>query len=459
MNLVKQRSYMIRRENRDFWVHPTQKGLKVLPVVGGGATTAPTPSSQAQTSASVVAEFLKSAPTKDYSIVGTVPSGSAGGSTSNVTWQQDIPITPAICEAIEYDVTLPISLTLPATTGTATVSQFAPYSVLANLFTLAGSPPWPFTELTPWHIDDTMHHINYAPDYPGLGNNAGYYATLLDQGPLAINLDGITPGIVLTNTTSAAVTTNYTLQFKAVIKLRRKRHLLWGAVPLGDPENRPLNTTQIYPFIGTRPEQSLFVNVSAGATCVTNGLTTVIATYKNKYIDLLYPGMSQAPQPAISMGLQLTADTIGNLSAGAIRVITHRTAMIYTAIHEILVNDQAAIRPDYWALWDDQDQQSARWAYDAQVNNLQNYWRDYHKVYRRYPIVGQMSVDMENGVFPEIPSVTPYDALMSPDKGYAASFRVPVTPAMSTAIRIPSTVTVNNPYVRNYSLGLVSVNY
>jgi hypothetical protein len=48
---------------------------------------------------------------------------------------------------------------------------------------------------------------------------------------------------------------------------------------------------------------------------------------------------------------------------------------------------------------------------------------------------------------------------MSPDASYAQAFDLPVTPAMTTAIRIPAATTSVTPYVRNYEFGLVRVPY
>jgi hypothetical protein len=104
--------------------------------------TAPTPSNQATKAATTINSYLKYAATKPYAILGSVPAGSAGGSNANVNWQQQIPIIPAYCTAVEFQVNLPVTLTLPAS-GTATLSPFAPYSAVLNQLTIAGAPPWP----------------------------------------------------------------------------------------------------------------------------------------------------------------------------------------------------------------------------------------------------------------------------------------------------------------------------
>jgi hypothetical protein len=260
------------------------------------------------------------------------------------------------------------------------------------------------------------------------------------------------------------------MQFKVRQQLQRKRHLLWGAVPFGDPENRPNNLTQILPLQGVNPEQCLIVNgattVYSTAPVLGTGGATVKATYELAYIDLLPPSMTSVPNPQVGYGLQLIQFSTTGLAAGTAQPITHRTAMAYTSIHQLLINSPTSAaagglpqRADYFGLWDDQDQQSSRWNFDAQNNTFTEYFDKFQRAYHHYPLTGQYLADFEGGLFPEIPSVTPYDAIMSPDASYAAAFGVPVTPAMTTTLRIPSGTTVFNPYVRTYAFGLVRVPY
>lgn len=454
---------ILNRKGRRDMVHPSPDGsFKVLPKVAGAAT-APTPSSTATAAATAINNYLAIAPKKYVSIVGSVPSGSSGGSTSNVTWQRDIPTIPAFCTALDYEITLPVTLTLGATTGAATLSPFAPYSAVANQLTLGGAPPWPLTELTPWHIDSTMHRVDYDSAYTGLGNQSdGSFSGVLDTGPSPVAFStaagGLNPGAKVTNLTASPVSTNYTFTFKVRLKLQRKRHLLWGAVPFGDPRNRPLNITQVLPLVGINPEQSLFVNGTL-ATAVLNGPATFTAVYELSYIDLLPPNISAAPTPAVSYGLQLITSSPSGLVAGALTRVSHRTAMTYTSIHDMLVNGELPIQSDYFGLWDDEDQQSARWSYDAQENTFNEYFSNYHRINRRYPYKGVYTTEMDDGEFPEVPSVTPYNGLMSPDQVYASDFGIPLTPAMTTTLRIPSGTALSNPYIRTYSFGLVRVPY
>ncbi len=243
-------------------------------------------------------------------------------------------------------------------------------------------------------------------------------------------------------------------------QLQRKRHLLWGGIPFGDPENRPYNLTQINPLIGTNPEQVLFVNVTGpGSTATLAATVTVKVTYELAYVDLLPPSMTSVPNPQVGYALQLIQFSVTNLVSGTLQPITHRTAMIYTSIHHLLINNEVGTQADYFGLWDDQDVQSSRWNFDASMNTFNEYFDEFHRRWRRYPLKGQYVADFESGVFPEIPSVTPYDALMSPDQSYAAAFGVPVTPAMTTVLRLPSGTTATGPYVRVYAFGLVRAPY
>src|ERR1700722_16849571 len=186
-------------------------------MAGMGSGTAQT---AAQAAAAAINNFLSVAPRKYTAILGTVATGSPGGASATVVWQQQVPIVPAFCTAIDYNITLPVTLSLQAgnvTTQTATLSPFAPYSAIANQITLGGAPPWPLTEMTPWYMDWIAKHINFDPQYPGYGNNAGIFAAITDQGPTANQIGGagsLAPGTTVTNVTAGIVNTNFNFQFK-----------------------------------------------------------------------------------------------------------------------------------------------------------------------------------------------------------------------------------------------------
>ena len=453
----KERSYPIRRNGKVFDVYETSRGLKVRRRATGGATAA-TPQSQASQAQAALNSYLAIAPTKKYAIQGTLASGSAGGGASNVTWTENIPIIPAFCTSVDYEITLTVTPTF--TTGTPTWSNFAPYCAINNQFTLGGAPPWPYTELTAFYLDEVMHRRNWDPAYSGLGgqglaSNANpAFANTLDYGVSgSIPSFGANPGSTVTTGTAK------TFQFTVRQQFQRKRHLLWGAIPFGDPENRPSNLISLNSLVGNNPEQNLILAGGGNATATITSQMVVKAIYNLSYIDLLPPSVGQPPAPAVGYGLQVTPSSPSGLTAGNIFKITHRNAQVYTAMHHILVNNALPIQADYFGLWDDQDQQSARWSYDNSVNTFNNYFTDYHRVYGKYPMTGVYTAELDDGVFPEVPSVTPYRGLMSPDASYAQAFDLPVTPAMTTALRIPSTDTATNPYVRTYEFGLVRVPY
>lgn len=436
--------------------------------------------------------FLKYAPKKYYTITGTVPSGS-GGTGAQVTWNQQVPIIPAYCGRILFTIVQAITVTFAANGDTCYISPYAPYSGWNNQLTLGGAPPWPPTELTPWYLDDIGCRNGWDPSYPGLGGvNSGYPSTnflsrILDLGlatwintigssaPAAsltagATTDNLNPGLLVTNTSGgAAAVLHLNATFTLEMRLQRKRHLLWGAIPFGDPENRPNNIMQLLPMVGINPENCMFISPpanSAPITAVLNGAATVYANYELQYIDLLPDGV-QVPEPTVGFGLQLTTSTFAAVAAGAYSPVTQRTAMAYTQIHQILVNGGTGSTPayphplqaDYFALWDDQDPQSAKYSFDATQWTFQTYFQKYFFEKRRYPLVGQYTIDFDSGVFPEIPSIDPYDGIMSPDATYAAAFTVPVTPAMTTTLRLPSSVTAVNPYIKTYAYGLVRVPY
>ena len=436
--------------------------------------------------------FLQNAPRKFYTVPGTVPGGSGAASTP-VTWQQQVPIIPAYCTNIFLNIQQTIELTFAANADVAVISPFAPYSGWNNQITLGGAPPWTPTELTPWYLDDYACRTDYDPSYPGLGGaNSGFpasnfFSRILDLGrsgwvntigsaapalslTAASTTDNLNPGAVITNTSGgAAATLTLHATFSLQMRMQRKRHLLWGAIPFGDPENRPNNLMQLLPLVGIQPEQCVVISPAANSapvTAVTVGTTNVYATYELQYIDLLPSGV-QVPEPTVGFGLQLTASTVSGMTAGAYAPVTHRTAQAYTSIHMLLINGGVGSTPayptpiqaDYFGLWDDQDSQSARWQFDQTQNTFQLYFDQFFRYKRRYTIKGHYLVDLENGVFPEIPSVDPYDAIMTPDATYAQAFGVPVTPAMTTTLRIPGNVTAVNPYIRVYAFGLVKVPY
>lgn len=406
---------------------------------------------------SVVSDYLKVAATRPITIQGSVPSGSSGGGAANVTWQDVIPTIPGILVELEYQITFSVTLTIATSGQSATISPCAPYSAWANQLTLGGAPPWPLTELTPWWLDEITNAIDWDPMFLGLGNNAPPAGSNLDQGP-SPNMFTSAPGTTHT-ATAANQTFTDTFTFNCRIMLQQKRNSLYGAIPMGDPENKIRNITQLLPLIGANPEQALYVNAGASCSAVLASAATVNAVYHVKYIDLLPSSDTSVPLPTIQYGVQMNANSSAIQNAGQQQKYYHRDSMAYQKILTYLVNGEVGLEASYFGLWDTQEQKSARWEYDSQQNTFQTYFTDYHKTYRRYPPKGLYVANFVSGSFPDIPSVDPYNAVMSPDENYADAFSVPVTPAMTTTITVPTGTTMNGAYQRVYSKGLVGVAY
>jgi hypothetical protein len=203
----------------------------------------------------------------------------------------------------------------------------------------------------------------------------------------------------------------------------------------------------------------MLVNATSGTTASLSGTGTVNAVYDLLYINMLEGNTPNVPEPQVQKGLQLITASYSGFSQGAISYKDHITAMAYTELFTVLVNGQVPTQSDYWGLWNTQDSNSRRWDYDTSMGTFNQYFRNIRNTYRRDFPKGVYVADLVHGVFPEIPSVTPYDAIMSPDSTYASQFQVPVTPAMSTAWRLPSTATSSNPYIRQYDFGVVDVGY
>jgi hypothetical protein len=411
---------------------------------------------------SVVGEFLKVAAIRPLCIQGTLASGASGGGASTVTFQDQIPTVPGLLVMLEYQISFSVTLTLTTAGNSAQVSPCAPHSAWSNQLTLGGAPPWPLTEFTPWWLDEITNRTNWDPIYPGMGNDAYPAGANLDTG-VSGKYYSVTPGTVHTAPATPSTFTD-TFVFVERIQLQQKRGLLYGAIPMGDPENKIRNVTQLNPLVGINPEQSLYVNASAGATAVLNGAATINCIYHIRYIDLLPSSDTNIPLPAIGYGLQLNANSSAIQNAGQQNKYYHRDSMVFVKILTYLVNAQLGIRAQYWGLWDTQEQKSARWEYDVAQNTFQTYFEDFQSVYRRYPLLGLYVADLINPpcppqANPNVPSVTPYNGVMSPDANYAEAMDVAVTPAMTTTVTVPIGTTMNGAYQRVYTKGLVGVAY
>lgn len=444
-----------------------------------GATAA-TPGQPAGTTGGPVASltdpWLKYARTEPVPVmVGSLPAGGAGGTAASfVTWNPgDVPEVPAWATQLDFIVTLPIALTVPAlatVAGRALLSPYAPFSAFSMQMLLAGSPEWPQNmSLVPWWLDELINGIGFEPFAKGtadasFGTNVPQW---YDQGPTPDNLNANFPGTIITNATGAPVVVNFTWQFTSRVRLQRRRARLWGAIPLGDPQNRPQVRLQLNALVGNQPENNPIQDVPAATfsgapvtAVVGGGGVAVDLVFRAKSTDILPASIQTLPAAKVGLGLDVTynnSQTIQN--SGAIVYQYQRTAQVYESILHAFVNNEQAIDPDYFALWLNQNRQSARWEYDNQLGTMQDYYEDLRRRYGRYLPKGIMVADLEGGDFPTIPRETPYNGLMSPDSGYAASVGVAATPNMSTAFRIPAGTAMNGCYVAIWTLGLVAVPY
>ena len=428
--------------------------------------------------------FLTYAATRDIAVVGTIPAGATGGTGfSAVTWQQDIPESPVWCQAIDYEVTLPITVTNASTTSLSfQISPFAPYSSFSNQFTIAGAPPWPMTELTPWYLDNLSRNDAFDEalpdgDFAQIASTVAFVggtglATNRDPGSLATangiyQSSTIYPGATI-SVGSAGGTSTQALLFKFTLRqpLQRFRKALWGTVPFGDPKNRPRNQFQLNTLVGLNPLANT-VLTSAGTltAAVTAGSTVnVVAHYRCLGIDILPPGVG-TPTPTVGYGLALNPQAQSITTAGQIQNIEHIDSAAYLAMHHVLLNapsagaPQAPIRASYFGLWLTQEQRSARYAYDVSDSSFNDYFAQYVRVHKEFPPLGVYVNDLVSGDIPLLPSATPFEAIMSPDATYAASFGVAATPNLHTAIAVPTGTSMSNGLVECYNFEYVRVTY
>lgn len=427
-------------------------------------TAAPPQASQAGPTRHIAAQgnnvdgFLRYAREKYYPLSGTIPAAQSGGvPASNVTFSDVIPEVPAWATAITFEVTLPLALTLPAASSVK-VSPYFPYSAVMMGLTLAGSPPWDQMSLAPWYLDDITSSRFFDP--AGSGVVPGAESGQADSGPFVYSDGGFAPGGTITNAGGAPATTNGTATFRVTCRLQRNPRLLFGAVPMGDPENRPKLTMQLAALVGPSPEVNAFQDTAnAGATCVLSGPATVSAIITGKSLDTLPPGVGSIPTPEVGMGLAVTYSTKTQASAGQIFKVKHSAAMLFEKVMHLLVNAEVGQRADYFANWLTGEQQSARVEYDAAQGTFNQYYRDVFRRYRRYLPKGCYVLDEVSGFDPDDPGRDPYDGQQTPDTGYAAEFGLAPTPAWNTALRIPVGTAMNGAYVAVYEFGLVNVPY
>jgi hypothetical protein len=451
---------------------------------------------QQTTAADAIAQnnqlFLRYARTQPYPVlVGSIPQGATGGTAQSlVEWTEpQVPQDAGWMRAVTFTVTLPVSLTLAAG-ASVTVSNYAPTCAFNFWPSLAGSPEFPNTApLLVWACEEQRRGWARAPlglpvqSIPAMATSVPSNSitpvgpvvanifNVLDMGPNPTLIwnntsnQGVLPGQTITNSGTAAETIDLLVQFSQRVTFQVRHNRTWGMLPIGDPSRRVQLNLQLNALIGTNSVQNLFVNSTSTANSASlYGAATVYAVLETANIDLL-PSKNGQPlvmigAPVVEYGLNLTTDNLVSVpSAGSIRTIAHRSAMAYLAIHHFLLNNGLPQRADYFGLWITQNSQTARWAFDATLGNFQQYFTNYNRIYGSFPLVGHYLVDLESGEFPPLPSLTPFQAAMSPDATYAAALGVEPTPNMNTAIRVPSQASLVNGQVAVYSVGLIAVPY
>lgn len=409
--------------------------------------------------------FLSYAVTKPTpTVLGTIASGSSGGPQSPVVWAKVIPVSPRWIDRISVYASIPYTITVPAG-ATCYVSALAPWCVLQQRLTIAGSPPWDQQSLVPFYLDNITRTRAWDPAIAGVPiritgtNPTPNWVAYQDRGSWQFDMGNanLIPGASLTAGTYVG-----TMTFRGTIQLQRRRRMLFGTIPNGSPQDRPDFEMYLSPFVGPQPWNSLIQDPSAsGATGATTGTATVIATYWSKGLDQLPAGVNPPLSSDITVGLgwQINGFNVSIQSAGAIQEIQHRTGMLYQKIFHLLYNNQQLLRADYFGDWITGEQSNNRWEFDASQNNFNPLFEQVEDRYHRTLPLGVYVADYVSGDLPDLPGETPYVAAQTPDQDYANSFGVAFMPAMETAIRIPSGTAMSNGGVYVLAMGYTEVPY
>lgn len=399
-------------------------------------------------------EFLSYAGSKPGPVqVGSIASGSAGGSTTGgVTFNPNEPVVvPRWAEEIEIYVELPYSITVP-TGATCIVSPFGAWTTLMNKFTIAGSPPWDNISLVPFYLDEIIRRRNWDPTYAG----PSPYTAQQDQGTWVYDTGNasVIPGQAL-----AVGTYTGTMKYRARIRLQRRRHTCFGMVPMGAANDRPVLKCYMSTLVGGQPENNFLQDVNnTGVTMTLTSAGTVNLVWRSRGFDQLPQGIAPAT-PIVGLGLEIDYYTQSVQNANQIVNDPHKSAMLYQYVYNILISNQQVVQTDFFASLLTGETQNSRYTYDASDNNLQSLFKMYQDRYERFLPKGVYVDDMVGGDIPELPTETPYIAAMASDQGYADAFGIAYTPAMNTAVRFPAGTTMTNAYVATYAFGLVEVPY
>ena len=166
------------------------------------------------------------------------------------------------------------------------------------------------------------------------------------------------------------------------------------------------------------------------------------------------------PNPAVQMTMQINQITNVSITQAGVQIrVPHRNNLLIDKVFHAVNNANIAQACDYFATWITDDQQSARWYFDAAVGNYQSYFNLLHERYKRYFPVGCLVADWYSGRQPDFPGADPYRGVMTPDSGYAALAQVAVAPLLNTAFRIPSGTSLTSPGIDVWEMGLVYSSY
>lgn len=429
---------------------------------------------------------------EDFSAIQNASWGTTANSGTLGTWDTPTQDYAAWCTSIDLMCSIPVTITIPAGQG-YTISQFAPFTLLQASLLIGGSESIPPISLVPFWLDEiTQRGDGYDPAAYGPLNASNQVTIPVSGGTTSANWqnDGsggyqqgtttptsevlgwnfpVAPGTVYTNSTTASVTQNYTFTFYSRILLARnlffrKVENLAGAVPMGDPASRPLLNLKLSPtLVGTQPENCFLTNAGAGVT-VTGGASTapfVRAQWTSRTLDQLPPSLQGGiPTPQVLMALEVDTNSGYAIpNAGQFAKLQIRSAMIYHKRFHVVVNDQQPTDPDYSGLWYSDSQANARYAFDAQSNTLQNYYRKVQRTYGRYLPKGVVVQDYIGGDYPLSPRETPYRGLITPSVSLAGLANLKPYPAAQSVVRLASGTTMSNAYATTYDFGLVPVAY
>ncbi len=408
------------------------------------ASTSAAPGTPAALSAECLPWLTLARDTPEIVLVGTITGPTAGGSLANTVWQSDIPKVSRWASEFDLFIQEEIAVTVPAGGG-FTPSRLFPFNSVLVKLKFGGATYFDFISAHEFYLDEITNRVNRDPSYRGIGDasNSGGVSQYQDDGGSQFDLGGLTPGVAVNNTTTASTTTNYTVTYRVKIQLQRFRDNCIGMIPLGDPGNRPAVSVQLAPIVGAREDQSPLQDTGGaggatfGVTAQTVGSVQVINVIRSKAIDTLEPGQTATP-PTVGYALFVNQKdtTIG--SANSLTPVWMQENGIYLKVNVLTLAANSLVRNNYFSVWDDESQKTARSEYDASINNFADKFRDYQARYGRYLPFGVDVVDNVGGEDPNDPMLTPYDALMTDSVPLAAIWDLMPTPNMQIVTRLPS---------------------